>query len=137
MDTNTSASIRTWEVIPPETKLPSVHIKQEIRAIDVKIAEYYRSRLMFSEVIKIYEEHRMEEEAKHVHGLLKEWESAPEEVRIALLDKSIKISDSIIQKSFIGSVSLKKISIYPYYGKELEFPEPPKFCPYYQKQILK
>jgi hypothetical protein len=47
------------------------------------------------------------------------------------------VRDSVIQRSTIdGGISQKKISICPYCGEKLNFPETPRFCPYCEKQIL-
>ena len=51
--------------------------------------------------------------------------------------KSTNIQDSVVQRSNIDQDSSKadKISICPYCGKDLNFPKPPKFCPYCKEQI--
>ena len=41
----------------------------------------------------------------------------------------------LIQHSSIGSVE-ERIGICPYCGKELNFPKPPRFCPYCKEQII-
>ena len=41
----------------------------------------------------------------------------------------------LIQHSSIGSVE-GRIEICPYCGKELNFPKPPRFCPYCKEQII-
>jgi len=48
-----------------------------------------------------------------------------------------EIRDSVVVGSKISGVGDSKISICPYCGKSLDFPESPKFCPYCAKRILK
>lgn len=50
------------------------------------------------------------------------------------INKSVNIHDSIIQRSNIGD-AYDRISICPYCGKDLNFPKPPKFCPFCTEQI--
>ena len=51
-------------------------------------------------------------------------------------DDRVSVKDSVVQRSSIGGTSQKKISICPYCGEELNFPETPRYCPYCRKQIL-
>jgi tetratricopeptide (TPR) repeat protein len=49
---------------------------------------------------------------------------------------STNIQDSVVTKSNIVPKSKKKFKICPYCGEGLDFPEPPRFCPYCEKRVL-
>jgi len=59
-------------------------------------------------------------------------------INVGKVGDDVKIENSVIQRSNIGGgKQVPQISICPYCGKELDFPKPPKFCPYCREQILK
>jgi hypothetical protein len=58
-------------------------------------------------------------------------------VFIGKVGDDIKIENSVLQRSSIGGKLAPSISICPFCGNGLDFPKPPKFCPFCKEQILK
>jgi hypothetical protein len=59
-------------------------------------------------------------------------------INVGKVGDDVKIENSVIQRSNIGGgKQVPQISICPYCGKDLDFPKPPKFCPFCREQILK
>jgi len=103
-----------------------------------KIAKNYEIALKNEDAIKIYEKYEMWEDAGRCRRELQQQKSPQTRIDIGAIDHSTRtnISDSVIQRSSIGIKWEKEMTICPYCGEELNFPEPPRFCPYCRKQIL-
>ena len=102
-----------------------------------QLAIKYEIACNYEYAAKLYEESNMWEDAGRIRKLQQEQKSPATKVDIGAIDHSIRISDSVIQRSSIGGTSQKRISICPYCGNDLNFPKPPKFCPYCREQIVR
>jgi hypothetical protein len=58
-------------------------------------------------------------------------------INVGKIGDDVNIENSVIQRSNIGGKHGTLISICPYCGKDLDFPKPPKFCPFCREQLLK
>jgi hypothetical protein len=58
-------------------------------------------------------------------------------INVGKIGDDVNIENSVIQRSNIGGKHGTSISICPYCGKDLDFPKPPKFCPFCREQLLK
>jgi hypothetical protein len=105
----------------------------ELYPQDIKIAKEYETSAQYEKAIEIYESWKCSEDAGRCRKERAKMEASS--IEIGSLDQSTHVSDSVIIRSNIGTSSLKKLSICPYCGEDLDFPEPPKFCPYCRKQI--
>lgn len=99
-------------------------------------AKDFERALNYEKAIEIYEHLEVWEEAGRCRRLQQQQKSPQTKVDIGNIDQSTKISDSVIHRSSIGVTSRRRISICPYCGEELNFPETPRYCPYCRKQIL-
>ena len=106
------------------------------RLKDLNKAKNFETALNFDKAIEIYEQYEMWKEAGRCRKLRQQHTTPNSKIEIGKLNQSTRISDSVIQRSSIGGISRSKISICPYCGEELNFPETPRFCPYCRKQIL-
>lgn len=103
---------------------------------DLNQAENFEIALRYNDATKIYERYGMWEEAGRCRRLEQQRESPQPKIDIGYITHSTSISDSVIQRSFIGGAIPKKIQICPYCGEGLDFAETPHYCPYCRKQIL-
>lgn len=120
---------------------------EEERKRKLQLAKTYETSLRYEDAAKIYEKMELWEEAGRVRRLAQKAtgpQISGERIHIGeektvystnIDDHSVR--DSVIQRSTIdGGISQKKISICPYCGEKLNFPETPRFCPYCEKQIV-
>lgn len=56
--------------------------------------------------------------------------------RGAHFESKVEIKDSVVQRSTISAETIGVLKICPYCGKELNFPKPPKFCPYCKERLV-
>jgi hypothetical protein len=102
---------------------------------DLKRAKNYEVALKYDAAIAIYDKYKMWEDAGRCRRLKQQMVSPQTKVDIGTIDKSTKISDSVVTKSTIGGGSGRGFSMCPYCGKDLNFPKPPKFCPYCREKL--
>jgi len=110
--------------------------QQELKRQDLLQAKNYEIALKYDEAIKIYDKYEMWEDAGLCRRLQQQQKYPQTKVDIQNIDQSTRISDSVVQRSTVGSSRRKRIQICPYCGEELNFPETPRYCPYCRKQIL-
>lgn len=131
-----------------KTKIKTDRKIEEGRKRKLQLSKTYETALRYEDAAKLYEELDMWGEAGRVRTLELQAKSSPTQVsgeNVHIGDhKTIystriddhSVRDSVIQRSTIDGTSQKKISICPYCGEKLNFPETPRFCPYCGKQIL-
>jgi hypothetical protein len=112
------------------------NLSELARGNDLKKAKNYETALKFEAAVAIYEKYQMWEDAGRCRRMKHRLEAPQTTVDIETIDQSTKISDSVVTKSTIGGGSGQGFSVCPYCGKSLNFPKPPKFCPYCSEQLL-
>lgn len=124
---------------PPQKKVISITkpLTEEEHENNLQQAKNFEKALKYEDAAKIYEILDMWDDAGRVRKIAKEEQTPQMKVDIGEIDRSVSISDSIVQRSTIGGEDEMKINICPYCGEKLNFPEIPRFCPYCEKQILK
>jgi hypothetical protein len=107
------------------------------REHDLRIAKNYEVALKYDDAIAIYDKYEMWEDAGRCRRLKQRMTSPQTKVDIGTIDRSTKISDSILTRSTVGGDSTQGFSVCPYCGKDLDFPKPPRFCPYCKEQLIR
>jgi membrane protease subunit (stomatin/prohibitin family) len=112
------------------------NLKELAKENDLFKAKNYETALKFEAAVAIYEKYQMWEDAGRCRRLKHRMEAPQTTVDIGTIDQSTRISDSVVTKSSISSGPGQGFSVCPYCGKSLNFPKPPKFCPYCSEQLL-
>jgi hypothetical protein len=113
---------------------------------ELKYANNLKTAKKYKEAADIYEKYQEWDEAGRCRDLDHERNvpktkvdigNVDQSTRIGSIDKSTNINDSVLVRSPISGGQDAKLQICPYCGKDLDFPKPPRFCPYCREQILK
>jgi len=107
--------------------------KFQDRIKKIEISKQCEKALNYGRAADIYEDLGMWDNAKRCRKLA----NPKKEVNVSI-DKSIKISDSVVNSSSIvtGEDAEKDVmNICPYCGKELKFKKQPKFCPFCKEEF--
>jgi predicted RNA-binding Zn-ribbon protein involved in translation (DUF1610 family) len=102
----------------------------------LQFAQNYEKALRYEDSAKLYESLEMWEEAGRVRRRAKEQTAPQTSINIGEIDKSTNISDSIIQRSQIGSENEKTGLKCPSCGEEINLTKPPKLCPYCGEKLV-
>jgi len=135
------AILKSYNLVdsPIYNKAMALKNEQEFEAgkeRNLRLAKNYEKALKYLDAIGIYEKYELWDEAGRCRRIHLQQTTTQMRVDIGQIDQSTRINDSVIQRSNIGGKPKRRISICPYCGEDLDFPEPPRFCPYCRKQIL-
>ena len=97
-------------------------------------ARNYEKAFRYEDAAKLYEELDMWEDAGRVRKLAKQEQIPQMKVDIGEIDRSVSISDSVVQRSTIGEIE-KPLNNCPFCGKKYNFKKTPKFCPYCNEEL--